>query len=75
MKAVFALKTIGVIGDAVILAQNTSAAGGTSYYGSVEHSLLCKSESQVIWPCLSGNGIPITDDGMILLFGQNIDIT
>ena len=73
-KTVGSLKTVGVVGDTVVLAQNTRTACRTADHRGMVAPFFDEAQRQIVRPCLCGDGISVADNGMTIFLCQNIDV-
>ena len=73
-KTVGSLKTVGVVGDTVVLAQNTRTACRTADHRGMVVPFFDEAQRQIVRPCLCGDGISVADNGMTIFLCQNIDV-
>ena len=69
----FALQAVGLVGDAVVLAQDARAAHGTSNDRHVMPAVVPGTIGKVVGPALCRDGVAIAHQRMVLLLGQDVD--
>ena len=69
----FALQAVGLVGDAVVLAQDACAAHRTSDDRHVMPSVVPGTIGKVVGPALRRDGVAIAHQCMVLLLGQDVD--
>ena len=60
-----AFEAVGLVGDAIVLAQDARAAYGTAYYGHVVVALVDGAEGEVVGPALRGYGVAVAYQGSV----------